>query len=184
MRQSKIIKKVSETPEALEAIKRRVGRPAKHEYSPEIAEQIYECMIAGMDMTEACKYLDLNRAQVYRWKDQFPEFETLCVRAREGMMDKRLSDLRLSIKDAKKNKEDPTWFKIELSFEQWNAERMAPRMYAQRNRTEVTGKDGAPIQMQQHSIIDSSTLDPDQRETLRAILLAAQAQGNEGGEDE
>jgi transposase-like protein len=181
-RESKIIKKVSETPEAVEAIKRRVGRPAKLEYSPELGQQIYECMIAGMDMVEACKYLELNRGQVYRWKDQYPEFESLCTRAREGMMEKRLSDLRMSIKDAKSKKEDPTWFKIELSFEQWNAERMAPRMYAQRNRTEVTGKDGAPIQMQQHTIIDSSTLDPDQRDALRAILMAAQGQ-TEGDED-
>ena len=182
-RESKIIKKVSETPEALEAIKRRVGRPAKIEYSPELVEEIIECMVSGMDLVETCKYLGLHAKTVYRWKDVHPEFDIQCARAREAMMERRLSDLRTSIKDAKKNKEDPTWFKIELSFEQWNAERMAPRMYAQRNRTEVTGKDGAPIQMQQHSIIDSSTLDPDQRETLRAILLAAQAQGNEGDND-
>jgi hypothetical protein len=183
MRQSKIIKKASETPEVVEAIKRRVGRPAKHEYGPEISEKIYECLVAGMDMVEACSYLELNRGQIYRWKDQYPEFDSLCTRAREAMMEKRLSDLRLSIKDAKRDKEDPTWFKIELSFEQWNAERIAPRMYSPRVKTEVTGKDGAPIQMQQHTIIDSASLDPEQRDALRAILLAAQAQP-EGGDDD
>lgn len=184
MRQSKIIKKVSETPEAVEAIKRRVGRPAQVEYSEDIAQKIYECMIEGMDMVEACKYLDLNRGQVYRWKAQYPEFDSLCAQAREAMMEKRLSDLRGSIRTAKVTKEDPTWFKIELSFEQWNAERIAPRMYGQRNRTEVTGKDGAPIQMQQHTIIDSASLDADQRDALRAILLAAQGQTEgEGDED-
>jgi transposase-like protein len=182
MRQSKIIKKVSETPEALEAIKRRVGRPAKHEYTPELSEKIYECLVSGMDMVEACNYLELNRGQVYRWKDQYPEFDSLCTRAREAMMEKRLSDLRLSIKDAKIKKEDPTWYKIELSFEQWNAERIAPRMYGPRTKTEVTGKDGAPIQMQQHTIIDSASLDADQRDALRAILLAAQGQ-TEGDEE-
>lgn len=181
-RQSKIIKKVSETPEAVEAIKRRVGRPAKHEYTPELGEQIYECMVAGMDLVEACKYLDLHRPQVYRWKSRHPEFESLCVQAREAMMEKRLSDLRLSIKDAKKNREDPTWFKIEMSFEQWNAERIASRVYGPRTKTEVTGKDGAPIQMQQHTIIDSASLDPDQRDALRAILMAAQGQTDGDGE--
>jgi hypothetical protein len=182
MRQSKIIKKVSETPEAVEAIKRRVGRPAKHEYSPEISEKIYECLVSGMDMVETCNYLELNRGQVYRWKDRYPEFDSLCIRAREAMMEKRLSDLRLSIKDARAKKEDPTWYKIELSFEQWNAERIASRVYGPRTKTEVTGKDGAPIQMQQHTIIDSASLDADQRDALRAILLAAQGQ-TEGDEE-
>jgi len=183
MRQSKIIKKASETPEVVEAIKRRVGRPATREYSPELVDEIIECMVSGMDLVETCKFLGLHAKTVYRWKDVHPEFDILCVRAREAMMERRLSDLRLSIKEAKIKKEDPTWFKIELGFEQWNAERMAPRLYAQRNRTEVTGKDGAPIQMQQHTIIDSASLDPDQRDALRAILLAAQGQ-TEGDEDE
>jgi transposase len=182
-RQSKIIKKVSETPEALEAIKRRPGRPAIREYSPELADEIAECMIAGMEMVEACKHLGLHAKTVYRWKDVYPEFDMLCARAREAMMEKRLSDLRLSIKQAKEKKEDPTWFKIELGFEQWNAERIAPRMYAPKSKTELTGKDGAPIQVQQHTLIDSRSLDPDQRDALRAILLAAQAQP-EGDEDE
>jgi len=181
MRQSKIIKKVSETPEAVEQIKRKVGRPTS--YTPEIGEKIYDCLVAGMDMVEACTYLELNRGKVYRWKDIHPDFDSICIRAREAMMEKRLSDLRLAIKDAKKNKEDPTWYKIELSFEQWNAERIAPRLYSPRVKTEVTGKDGAPIQMQQHTIIDSASLDPDQRDALRAILLAAQGQ-TEGNENE
>lgn len=178
-RASKIIKKVSETPEVVEAVKRRVGRPAKREYSPELADEIVEYMIAGMEMVEVCDHLGLHAKTVYRWKDVHPEFDRLCARAREGMMERRLSNLRKSIKEAKENKEDPTWFKIELAFEQWNAERIAPRMYAPKNKTELTGKDGAPIQLQQHTIIDSASLDADQRDALRAILLAAQAQPEE-----
>ena len=44
-------------------------------------------------------------------------------------------------------------------------------------------KDGAPVQIQQHALIDSRSLDPDQRDALRAILLAAQGQ-TEGDADE
>ena len=165
-------------------IVRKVGRPTT--YSPEIADTIFDLMVEGMDMVEACKALGLNRGTVYRWKDAHPDFESLCARAREAMMEKRLSDLRLSIKDAKKNKEDPTWFRVELSFEQWNAERVAPRLYAPKNKTEVTGKDGAPIQLQQHTIIDSRNLSQDEREMLRQVLLAAQsrAEGEEEGDEE
>jgi hypothetical protein len=161
-------------------IVRKVGRPTA--YSPEIADTIYDLMVEGMDMVEACKALGLNRGTVYRWKDAHPDFESLCARAREAMMEKRLSDLRTSIKQAKKDKEDPTWFRVELSFEQWNAERVAPRLYAPKNKTEVTGKDGAPLQIQQHTIIDSRNLTTDEREMLRQVLLAAQ--NREEGEEE
>jgi transposase-like protein len=163
---------------------RKVGRPPKYIYSPELADTIYDLMVEGMDMVEACKALGLNRGTVYRWKDQYPEFESLCARAREAMMEKRLSDLRTSIKKAKKDKEDPTWFKVELSFEQWNAERVAPRLYAPKNKTEVTGKDGAPIQIQQHTIIDSRNLTSDEREMLRQVLLAAQSREEDEENDE
>jgi hypothetical protein len=139
-------------------------------------------MVEGMDMTEACKALGLNRGTVYRWKDAYPEFESLCARAREAMMEKKISDLRASIDAYEVKKADPTWLKIRLSFEQWNAERVAPRMYGQKNRTEITGRDGAPIQMQQHTIIDSRNLTTDEREMLRQVLLAAQ--NREEGEEE
>jgi hypothetical protein len=161
-------------------IVRKVGRPTA--YSADIAETIYDLMVEGMDMTEACKALGLNRGTVYRWKDAYPEFESLCARAREAMMEKKISDLRASIDAYEVKKADPTWLKIRLSFEQWNAERVAPRMYGQKNRTEITGRDGAPIQMQQHTIIDSRNLTTDEREMLRQVLLAAQ--NREEGEEE
>jgi hypothetical protein len=153
---------------------RKVGRPTA--YSTEIADTIYDLMVEGMDMVEACKALGLNRGTVYRWKDAHPDFESLCARAREAMMEKRISDLRALIESYEKDKKkDPQFLKYKLSLEQWNAERVAPRMYGLKTKTEVTGKDGAPIQMQQHTIIDSRNLSQDEREMLRQVLLAAQS---------
>jgi len=153
---------------------RKVGRPTT--YSPEIADTIFDLMVEGMDMVEACKALGLNRGTVYRWKDAHPDFESLCARAREAMMEKRISDLRGLIESYEKDKKkDPQFLKYKLSLEQWNAERVAPRLYGLKTKTEVTGKDGAPIQMQQHTIIDSRNLSQDEREMLRQVLLAAQS---------
>jgi len=165
---------------------RKVGRPAKYIYSEELTNSIYDLVVEGKDMVQACNELGLNRGTVYRWKDQYPEFDSLCARAREAMMEKRISDLRTSINEYETKKTDPTYLKIKLSFEQWNAERIAPRLYGQKNRTEITGRDGNPIQVQQHSIIDSRNLTQDEREMLRQVLLAAQSreEGEEDGEED
>lgn len=161
---------------------RKAGRLTT--YSPEIADTIYDLMVEGMDMTEACNALGLNRGTVYRWKDANPEFESLCARAREAMMEKRISNLRAMIKEYEDNpKKDPQFLKYKLSLEQWNAERIAPRMYGLKNKTEISGVNGNPIQIQQHSIIDSRNLTQDEREMLRQVLLAAQSR-EEADEDE
>lgn len=153
-------------------------------YSTEIADTIYDLMVEGMDMTEACKALGLNRGTVYRWKDANPEFESLCARAREAMMEKRISNLRDLIEEYEKDKtKDPQFLKYKLSLEQWNAERIAPRMYGLKTKTEISGVNGNPIQVQQHSIIDSRNLTTDEREMLRQVLLAAQSR-EEADEDE
>lgn len=100
-------------------------------------------------------------------------------------MEKRISDLRALIESYEGDKtKDPQFLKYKLSLEQWNAERVAPRMYGLKTKTEVTGKDGAPIQMQQHTIIDSRNLSQDEREMLRQVLLAAQSRSEEGEDDE
>ena len=77
----------------------------------------------------------------------------------------------------------PAFLRVEVSFEQWNAERIAPKLYGNRVKTEVTGKDGAPMQLQtQVQVIDSRMLDPEQRDALRQILLAAANEGEQTDE--
>lgn len=175
---------VNAKPDSNLPVKKKPGRVTT--YSPDIADTIYDLMVEGMDMTEACNALGLNRGTVYRWKDANPEFESLCARAREAMMEKRISNLRTLIAEYEGDpKKDPQFLKYKLSLEQWNAERIAPRMYGLKNKTEISGVNGNPIQIQQHSIIDSRNLTQDEREMLRQVLLAAQSreQGEEGDED-
>lgn len=99
-------------------------------------------------------------------------------------MEKRISNLRGLIAEYEGDpKKDPQFLKYKLSLEQWNAERIAPRMYGLKNKTEISGVNGNPIQIQQHSIIDSRNLTQDEREMLRQVLLAAQSR-EEADEDE
>jgi hypothetical protein len=161
--------------------RRRVGRPST--YTEDMADALVDLMIEGQDIVMACENLGLNRGSVYRWMDQHPDFESRCARAREGMTEKRIHDLRQRIKDARVSGEDPAFLRVEVSFEQWNAERIAPKLYGNRVKTEVTGKDGAPMQLQtQVQVIDSRMLDPEQRDALRQILLAAANEGEQTDE--
>lgn len=150
-------------------------------YKPEFGERIFDVMIAGNDMVDACDILGWNRSSVYRWMREHPEFESWCARAREGLADYKVHEIDQVIKNV--TPESAPADRVKLAGLQWRAEKIFPKKYAPKQHTEVTGRDGAPIQMQQHTIIDSASLDADQRDALRAILLAAQAQP-EGDEDE
>ena len=153
-----------------------IKRGPPNKFSQEIADQICDLMIAGSDMVDACEALKLNRSTVYRWLVKHPEFEAQCSRAREALTDFRLKKIRNKIATAQSEGVDPHLLKIQVSFEQWEAEKIAPR-YAK--RTEVTGKEGGPIKVQK--TIDLSHLSDEELEVLDLALNGAEG-GDEGDE--
>jgi hypothetical protein len=150
-------------------------------YQPDFGERIFDVMIDGYDLVEACEILKWNRGSVYRWMREHPEFDSWCARAREGLADYKVHEIDQVIRAV--TPESAPADRVKLAGLQWRAEKIFPKKYAPKQHTEVTGKDGAPIQMQQHTIIDSASLDADQRDALRAILMAAQGQA-EGDTDD
>ena len=62
--------------------------------------------------------------------------------------------------------------KVKISTKQWRAMKMAPRIYGDRTRTELTGEGGGPIQVKS-STIDARQLEPEAREALKQALFAA-----------
>lgn len=151
--------------------KGKAGRPSK--YSQEIADAVCAEMIDGYDMIEACERVGVSKVSVWRWMTTHPEFEVQCARAREILTDVRLRRIRDKIKDAQDRGVDPALLRIEVSFEQWHAEKISPR-YHQKLRSEVTGANGGPVQVQTTSV-DVEDLSPEQREALRAAMVAAKA---------
>jgi hypothetical protein len=143
---------------------RSVGRPSK--YTPELADQICETMVAGHDLVETCDILKLSRATVYRWLNEHPDFEAKCARAREALTEVRLSQVRDKIVKAQNSGVDPNLLKIEVGFEQWVAERIAPR-YSTRTKTEVSGPNGGPVQIER---VDLSHLSDEELEVLDIAL--------------
>lgn len=145
-------------------MKLKRGPPSK--FTEEIGDQICDLMVNGHDMLDACEILKLSRGTVYRWLAANPEFEAQCARAREALTEHRLKEIREKIRSAQKNGVDPQLLKIEASFEQWQAEKIAPR-YSQRIRNEHTGANGGPIKVQK---VDLSHLSDEELEVLDVAL--------------
>ena len=142
----------------------KVGRPSK--FTQEIADQICDLMIAGSDLVDACEALKLNRRTVYRWMHENPDFDAQCARAREALTEFRIKKIRDKIATAQADGVDPQLLKIQVSFEQWEAEKIAPR-YQQKNRTELTGKDGGPLKVEH---IDLSHMSDEELDLLDMAL--------------
>ena len=65
---------------------RPVGRPSK--YSEALADRIVEAMIDGSDLVAICKQPGFpDRASVYRWAAERPDFAARLERAREALGD-------------------------------------------------------------------------------------------------
>lgn len=149
------------------------GRPSK--YTAEIADVICERMIEGESLVKICADPEMpTRTTIYRWMDANPEFVTRCARAREGLADYLVD----AIEDlaSKTTTDNFQAMKVKIATAQWRAMKMAPRVYGDRTRTEVTGADGGAVKVES-AVVDSRDLDADQRAALRQILLAAKAKG-------
>jgi len=147
----------------------KAGRPST--YSEKTADEIVQRMIEGESLTAICKDEKMPpRVTVYAWFDKHPDFYARCARAREALADYLVDEIDELAKSA--TKDNIEQIKIQVSTKQWRAMKIAPRMYGDRSRTEVTGANGGPIQTQA-TVVDATQLEPAQREALKLALLAA-----------
>ena len=170
---------------ALEKAGKRLGRPST--YSEEKAETLFRLMAEGISITLACDMLDIPRSTLWDWerseeglKRDFPE---RLARAREAYGEHAASEaiaipLRL-LEEAEQNKTekiDPARVqaaKLASDTWRWYAERLKPRAFADKTkRVEISGPNGAPIQMAAVTI-DAASLSDEQREILRIALRTA-----------
>jgi len=150
---------------------KKAGRPSK--YTPDLAEFICDQMIEGRDLTDICSDGDMpSRVTVYRWRRDYPEFETQYMRAREALADWELNHLKKLAESCTEANVNST--RVKLNHYQWRLMKIAPRTYGDRVKTEITGADGGAVRVES-AVVDSRELDADQRAALRQILLAAKA---------
>jgi hypothetical protein len=141
--------------------KRPVGRPTK--YKPEYCEEIIELGKQGKSIAQMAAAFDVDKASIFDWAAAHEDFSTSLARARAYSQ---------------------TWWEDKaqqnLGSRDFNAQlwlkSVASRFredYTEKQVTEVSGPNGGAIKTESVTKIDTRGLDEDQRETLKAALMAA-----------
>ncbi len=152
-----------------DSVKNPVGRPTK--YTQDLADLIYERMLGGEHIVQICNDETMpGRSTVYRWMDDYPEFGTRIARAREGLADHVAWQILEMA--SKSTNETANADRVKLAAWQWHAARLAPKRYSEKHITELSGPDGAPLQIETRQV-DTDALEPEQRDVLRELILAA-----------
>jgi hypothetical protein len=156
--------------------KAKIGRPTL--FSIELAQAICDRIADGESLRSICASKMMPcRATVLTWLADNPDFLGQYARAREAQTDFFAEEV-IEIADRATAK---TVNQARLRFDarRWFASKVAPKKYGTRIETEVSGKDGGPIQHH----VDLSRLTDEQLDTLEEILGSGAAAGSrQGGE--
>jgi hypothetical protein len=162
--------------EIIPPAKRPVGRPSL--YSQELAEEICLRVSLGRAVEEIAKDDDMpGERTIYQWKARHPEFAQALARAREDMASRwaeKILDIACTAMSKEKSVEyDPRMLRVAIDgFDKFARLRMG--------RPAVDGPASATLVQNNYTKIDVASLDPDQRDQLKQVLLAAK-RASEGG---
>lgn len=144
--------------------KRPVGRPTK--YKPEYCERVLELAKEGKGWASYAAEFEIDRISLYDWAEKHEEFSTALRRAkvleqewwenagRQGLGADKFNALVWKTSVQARFRDD----------------------YTERKVTEVSGPEGGAIKFEAKTV-DARSLDPDQREALKQILLSAKGEG-------
>jgi hypothetical protein len=140
--------------------KRPVGRPSK--YKPEFCEKIVELAVEGAGPVDWALACDVDRPTLYDWAASHEEFSTALTRAK--MLEQQWWE----------NAGRRGMFMDKFNAVVWRTSMQARfrEDYTERKVTEVTGADGGAIKTETVARIDTKALDAEQREALKAALMA------------
>ena len=148
---------------------RPVGRPSK--YSEALADRIVDAMIDGSDLVAICQQPGFpDRASVYRWAAERPDFAARLEQAREALGD--IAAFEIGRIAANCTPESAVADRVKLAALQWRASRLAPRKYSERRVNELVGAGGGPVAVEARpAAIDITLLTPEERAVLKKGLL-------------
>ena len=135
----------------------RAGRPS--DYSEELASKICELIADGQSLRAICAPDDMpNRSSVFLWLAKHKVFSDQYARAREEQAE-TLADEIIGIADESYNDHDVDdngnvrvnseaiqRSKLRVEARKWVVSKLKPKKYGEFTRTEVTGRDGAPVE--------------------------------------
>lgn len=136
-------------------------------YTEELATEICRQLAAGNSLRKVCEAEGMpHRDTVHTWVLTIPSFSDHYARAREmqaehyldeiieiaddSMMDKFVDDNGNERTDS----EVVARSKLRVDTRKWAMSKMAPRKYGDKVTNELVGRDGGPIQTENHSLND------------------------------
>lgn len=137
---------------------RPVGRPSK--YKPEYCEQALELGETGHSIAEIAAKFEVDKASVYRWMEEHPDFALSMARAKTLEQAYFEKEARLNMKNKDFNAN--LWWRSALSRFRDD--------YAEKKITEVSGPNGAPVQIESKTI-DTGSLSPEELVAFRNLVV-------------
>jgi len=140
-------------------------------YTPQAIEAVAAQMSLGYSLEAAASLAGVGRTTLYRWLDEHPESRAVIQDAQSNALAWWESRARAAAEGEPGNSQI-------ISLGVRNRARSPSGWHhgGETQRVEHTGADGGPIKVDERKVvIDVAALDADQREQLRALLLATQA---------
>ncbi len=133
----------------------------------EVIEEIIELLSEGESMRKICERPGMpNRRSIERWMTENPKLAADIARARAIGYDQRAEK---AVEEAKQA-EDPAAGRLAFDAERWYLSKMKPKVYGDSTMLKHANADGETLR----SAIDPTLLSPDERDTLRQLILASQ----------
>ena len=136
-------------------------------------------MIAGSDLVAICQQPGFpDRASVYRWAAERPDFAARLEQAREALGD--IAAFEIGQIAANCTPESAVADRVKLAALQWRASRLAPRQYSERRVNELVGAGGGPVGVEARSAaIDVTAHTLVERAMLKKGLLRITGQASD-----
>lgn len=153
------------TPRKRPEDKVKTGRPSS--YKPEYCQRVMEMGKEGLSIAQMAARLEVAKATLWDWAQSHPEFSVA------------LADARTFAQSWWENAGQTGIFAEKFNAQAWKfivANRFKEE-YAERRIQEVSGPDGAPVQVETKSL-DVSRLSREEREALKRTLLIALGEDN------
>jgi hypothetical protein len=157
------------------------GRPS--DYTPEIGAAFCRALAEGKSARTVCLDPKMpSMSQVFNWFDRFPSF---CEQYARATIERAENIFEDALQIADDETLDPQSRRVRVDTRKWFLAKMHPRKFSEKVISEVTGANGAPLQIEAKvQKIDSSILDTEAREALRLALIAARAQISDQSEQD
>jgi hypothetical protein len=122
-----------------------LGRPTT--YTPEKAEEICKLVATCVPIHKIAEREGMPAERtIYQWLEKNKDFAQDYTRAREAQSDRHVAETFEIADDAQQKMASVEHARLRVQVRQWAAERMAPKKYGARVRTELTTPEG-PIQV-------------------------------------